>query len=212
MRAFFSVALIWLLGSFALAQAQETTYQEGVHYVVLPTPAPTQDPDKIEVAELFWYGCSHCYAFQPTIDAWSKTLPEDVNFRPVPAMFGGAWNTHGQLFYTLDSLGKLEETHNAVFNAIHREKNPLQNTEAMAEFLAPYGVSNEEFERAWSSFGVKSRVDQAGRLARDYRATGVPCLIVNGKYRIEGKMAGTFENMLKIAEYLVEQERQAKQG
>ena len=99
MRVLFSVALIWLLGSFALAQAQETTYQEGVHYVVLPTPAPTQDPDKIEVAELFWYGCSHCYAFQPTIDAWSKTLPEDVNFRPVPAMFGGAWNTHGQLFY-----------------------------------------------------------------------------------------------------------------
>eukprot|EP00730_Choanoeca_flexa_P013857 TRINITY_DN5798_c0_g1_i2.p1 TRINITY_DN5798_c0_g1~~TRINITY_DN5798_c0_g1_i2.p1 ORF type:complete len:154 (+),score=1.63 TRINITY_DN5798_c0_g1_i2:50-463(+) len=109
MRALFSVALIWLLGSFALAQAQEATYQEGVHYVVLPNPAPTQDPDKIEVAELFWYGCPHCYAFQPTIEAWSKTLPEDVNFRPFPAMFGGLWNKHGQLFYTLESLGKLEE-------------------------------------------------------------------------------------------------------
>jgi thiol:disulfide interchange protein DsbA len=180
-----------------------------VHYVELPNPAPTQDPDKIEVAELFWYGCPHCYSFQPTLDDWSKTLPDDVNFRPVPAMFGGQWNVHGQLFYTLQSLGKLEETHSAVFNAIHKQHNRLADEDAMIEFLAPYGISEEEFQRAWSSFGVKSKMSQATTLARDYRASGVPCLIVNGKYRIEGSMAGSFENMIKIAEYLVEQERQA---
>ena len=212
MRALFSVALIWLLGSFALAQAQEAPYQAGVHYVVLPTPAATADPDKIEVAELFWYGCPHCYTLNPMVTEWSKTLPEDVVFRPVPAMFGGAWNTHGQLFYTLDSLGKLEETHDAVFNAIHKQNNRLADEDAMIDFLEAYGISEDEFSKAWSSFGVKSRIDQATRLARSYRATGVPCLIINGKYRIEGQMAGSYENMLKIAEYLIEQERQATQG
>ena len=210
MRALLTVGLIWLLGSFGMAQAQEAPYQAGVHYAVLPTPATTQDPDKIEVAELFWYGCPHCFSFQPTLHAWSETLPEDVNFRPVPAMFGGDWNTHAQLFYTLESLGKLDETHDAVFNAIHRENNRLNTEEVMVEFLEPYGISEEDFNKAWNSFGVKSKMSQAEQLARAYRATGVPCLIVNGKYLIEGKMAGSFENMLKIAEYLVEQERQAQ--
>ncbi|MEH6566556.1 MAG: thiol:disulfide interchange protein DsbA/DsbL [Halopseudomonas sp.] len=210
MRALLTLGLIWLLGSFGMVQAQDAPYQAGVHYVVLPTPAPTQDPDKIEVAELFWYGCPHCFAFQPTIHEWSKTLPEDVNFRPVPAMFGGDWNTHGQLFYTLESLGKLDEAHDAIFNAIHKQNNKLKDQDAMIEFLEPYGVSEEDFVKAWDSFGVKSKMNQAEQLARAYRASGVPCLIVNGKYRIEGKMAGSFENMLKIAEYLVEQERQAQ--
>jgi protein dithiol oxidoreductase (disulfide-forming) len=210
MRALLSVGLIWLLGSFAMVQAQDAPYQAGVNYVVLPTPAPTLDPDKIEVSELFWYGCPHCFAFQPTLHEWSKTLPEDVNFRPVPAMFGGEWNTHGQLFYTLESLGKLDETHDAVFNAIHKQNNKLKDQDAMIELLEPYGISEEDFVKAWDSFGVKSKMNQAEQLARAYRASGVPCLIVNGKYRIEGKMAGSFENMLKIAEYLVEQERQAQ--
>ncbi len=210
MRALLTVGLIWLLGSFGMVQAEDAPYQAGVHYVVLPTPAPTLDPDKIEVSELFWYGCPHCFAFQPTIHEWSKTLPEDVNFRPVPAMFGGEWNTHGQLFYTLESLGKLDEAHDAVFNAIHKQNNKLRDQDAMVELLEPYGISEEDFVKAWDSFGVKSKMNQAEQLARAYRASGVPCLIVNGKYRIEGKMAGSFENMLKIAEYLVEQERQAQ--
>lgn len=209
MRKLLTVGLIWLLGGLAMAQAQaqETQYRAGVHYVKLPAVAPTQEPDKIEVAELFWYGCGHCFTFEPIISEWKQTLPEDVNFRPVPAFFGGAWDTHGQLFYTLESMDQLGEAHAAVFQAIHNQGNRLADTDAMVKLLAQYGIDEEEFRKTWSSAGVSLKMSQAKRLAKAYRASGVPTLIVNGKYRIEGGMAGSFEEMLKIAEYLVDQER-----
>jgi protein dithiol oxidoreductase (disulfide-forming) len=209
MRALTIAGLVWLMGSLALVQAQETArYQEGTHYVALPAPAPTEEPDKIEVAELFWYGCGHCYSFEPLIRDWKKTLPEDVHFREVPAMFGGAWNLHGQLFYTLQALDKLDVAHQVVFDAMHKEGKRLGSEEEMISLLEPHGISGDDFRKTWKSFGVRRQIDEAGRLARSYRATGVPTLIVNGKYRIEGGMAGSLEDMLKVAEYLVEQERQ----
>lgn len=214
MRVLMTATLVWLLGSLNAAQAQEAIpsadFKAGEHYIELTTPAPTQDPDKIEVAELFWYGCGHCFQFEPVLQDWKKTLPEDVSFREVPALFGGVWNTHAQLFYTVQSLGKLEETHKAIFNAIHVEKLQLANEAEMIEFLEPYGISEEQFEKAWSSFGVRSKISEAGRLAKAYRATGVPTLIVNGKYRIEGGMVGGFDGMLEVADYLIAQERQAR--
>lgn len=214
MRVLMTATLVWLLGSLNAAQAQEAapsaTFKAGEHYIELTTPAPTQNPDKIEVAELFWYGCGHCFQFEPVLQEWKKTLPEDVSFREVPALFGGVWNTHAQLFYTVESLGKLDETHKAIFNAIHVEKLRLANEAEMIEFLEPYGISEEQFEKAWSSFGVRSKISEAGRLAKAYRATGVPTLIVNGKYRIEGGMVGGFDGMLEVADYLIAQERQAR--
>ncbi len=210
MRALISVALVWLLGSLALAHAQQAApYEAGVHYVELTAPAPTQNADKIEVAELFWYGCGHCFSLEPIIGEWKKTLPEDAYFRPVPAFFGGVWNTHGQLYYTLESLNKLDETHQAVFQAIHNEKKRLATQKEMIEFLESYGIGEKAFKRAWSSMGVRGKMAQAERLSKAYRATGVPTLVVNGKYRIEAAMVGGFEDMLKVAEYLVEQERQS---
>ncbi len=209
MRVLMTAGLLWLLGSFALLQAQEADYQAGEHYIVLPAPATTADPEKIEVAELFWYGCGHCFQFDPIISEWKGNLAEDVSFREVPAMFGGAWNTHAQLFYTVESLGKLEETHSAIFAAIHQQNNRLADKDAMIELLADYDISADEFNKAWGSFGVRSKMEQATRLAKAYRATGVPTLIVNGKYRIEGAMVGGFDEMLKVAEFLVDKERQA---
>lgn len=207
MRTLLTIGLVWLLGSLSLVQAQTSQYQAGVHYVELPSAAPTQEPDKIEVAELFWYGCGHCFTFEPIIGQWKQSLPEDVNFRPVPAFFGGTWDTHGQLFYTLESMDELGEAHTAVFQAIHNQGNRLADVDAMVKLLTQYGIDEEEFRKTWASPGVKLKINQAKRLAKAYRASGVPTLIVNGKYRIEGGMAGSFEEMLKIAEYLVEQER-----
>lgn len=213
MRVLMTAGLVWLLGSLTLVQAQEAApavnFKAGEHYVELTAPAPTQNPDKIEVAELFWYGCGHCFQFEPVLDEWKKDLAEDVTFREVPALFGGTWNTHAQLFYTVQSLGKLEETHKAIFNAIHVEKQRLASEAEMIEFLEPYGITEEQFEKAWSSFGVRSKLAEAGRLAKAYRATGVPTLIVNGKYRIEGGMVGGFDEMLEVADYLVARERKA---
>lgn len=201
------------MGSLTMLQAQEAAspanFKAGEHYIELTAPAPTQDPNKVEVAELFWYGCGHCFQFEPVLDEWKQGLADDVSFREVPALFGGTWNTHAQLFYTVQSLGKLEETHKAIFNAIHIEKQRLASEAEMIEFLEPYGITKEQFEKAWSSFGVRSKLSEAGRLAKAYRATGVPTLIVNGKYRIEGGMVGGFDNMLEVADFLIARERQA---
>lgn len=207
MRKLLTIGLVWLLGSLSLAQAQSNQYQAGVHYVELPAAAPTLNPDRIEVAELFWYGCGHCFTFEPLISEWKQTLPEDAYFRPVPAFFGGAWDTHGQLFYTLESMDQLDETHTAIFQAMHNQGERLANVDAMVRLLKQYGVDEDEFRKTWASPGVKLKISQAKRLAKAYRASGVPTVIVNGKYRIEGSMAGSFENMLKIADYLVDQER-----
>lgn len=207
MRKLLTIGLVWMLGSLSLAQAQGAQYQAGVDYVELPTPAPTQEPDRVEVAELFWYGCGHCFTFEPLVSEWKKELPEYAYFRPVPAFFGGAWDTHGQLFYTLESMGKLDDTHTAIFQAMHNQGERLADVDAMVRLLKQYGVDEDEFRKTWASPGVKLKISQAQRLAKAYRATGVPTLVVNGKYRIEGGMAGSFENMLKIADYLVEQER-----
>lgn len=206
MRKLLTIGMVWLLGSLSLAQAQSNQYEAGVHYVELPSAAPTLEPDRVEVAELFWYGCGHCFTFEPLINEWKKTLPEHAYFRPVPAFFGGAWDTHGQLFYTLESMNKLDETHTAIFQAIHNQGDRLADVDAMVKLLKQYGVDEDEFRKTWASPGVKLKINQAKRLAKAYRATGVPTLIVNGKYRIEGGMAGSFENMLNIADYLVEQE------
>ena len=207
MRKLMMMGMLWLLGSLSLVHAQERSYQAGVDYIELPAAAPTQEPGKIEVAELFWYGCGHCFSFEPIISEWKKTLPEDVNFRPVPAFFGGLWDTHGQLFYTLESVDKLDQTHSAIFQAIHNQNNRLADEKAMLKLLTQYGVDADEFRQTWDSPGVKLKMAQAKRLAKAYRASGVPTLIVNGKYRIEGAMAGSFEQMLKTAEYLIEKER-----
>ena len=207
MRTLLTIGFVWLLGSLSLVQAQDTQYKAGVDYVELPAAAPTQEPDKVEVAELFWYGCGHCFNFDPLISEWKKTLPDYAYFRPVPALFGGSWDIHGQLFYTLESMGKLEDTHSAIFQAIHKQGERLATVDDMVKLLKQYGVDEDEFRKTWDSPGVKLKISQAKRLAQTYRATGVPTLIVNGKYRIEGGMAGSYENMLSIANYLIEQER-----
>lgn len=210
MRAFFSVALIWLLGSFALTQAQEVTYQEGVHYVVLPTPAPTQDPDKIEIAELFWYGCPHCYHFEPHLKGWLKRKPSKVNFIRIPAIFNSPeWQLHATAFYTAEALGKGEQIHTPMFDAIHQKNRPLRNRQQLMEFFAEQGVSSEDFNNTFDSFAVQAKVQRAADLTRKYEVSGVPTVIVNGKYRTDGPMATSYENLVKIIDHLVRQELKA---
>ncbi|SDU36267.1 thiol:disulfide interchange protein DsbA/DsbL [Halopseudomonas salegens] len=207
MRALISVMTIALLAMVANVQADE--YEAGVHYVELPAQAPTQHEDKVEVTELFWYGCGGCNALEPLINAWYPDLPEDAYFRRVPALFGGTWNTHGQLYYTLESLGKLDEAHDAVFHALHQDGRRMTEQSEILDVLEPYDIDADAFEKAWNSFGVNSKMSQAQQLARTYRATGVPTLIINGKYVIQNNATSGFEEVLKIADYLVDMEREA---
>lgn len=193
-----------------MSAAQADDIEAGKQYVELSSPVPVSVPGKIEVVELFWYGCPHCYQFEPTLNPWAEKLPEDVNFVRIPAMFGGLWNVHGQLFITLESMKVEHQVHKAVFDAIHKEGKKLATPEEMAEFLATQGVDKDAFLKAYNSFAVKGQMEKAKKLAMAYQITGVPTLVVNGKYRFDISSSGGPEQTLKVAEHLIEKERAAK--
>lgn len=184
--------------------------QAGKQYVELNSPVPVAQPGKIEVVELFWYGCPHCYQLEPTIKPWAEKLPQDVHFVRIPAMFGGLWNAHGQMFLTLESMGAEAKVHDAIFNAIHREGKKLATPEEMAEFLAGQGVDKDTFLSTYNSFAIKGQVEKAKKLAMAYQITGVPVLVVDGKYRFDLGTAGGPEGAMKVADFLIAKERAAK--
>jgi len=179
-------------------------------YVELANPVPVAVPGKIEVVELFWYGCPHCYAFEPTINPWVEKLPKDVNFRRIPAMFGGPWDAHGQLFLTLEAMGVEHKVHNAVFDAIQKQGKRLTKPDEMADFVATQGVDKDKFLATFNSFAIQGQIKQAKELAQKYGVQGVPTMIVNGKYRFDLGTSGGPEQTLNVADQLIAKERAAK--
>ena len=192
------------------AQAADAPLEAGKQYVELSSAVPVAVPGKIEVVELFWYGCPHCYAFEPTINPWAEKLPADVNFVRIPAMFGGPWDAHGQLFLTLQSMGVESKVHAAVFNAIQKEHKRLTDPDEMADFVATQGIDREKFLQTFNSFAVKGQIAKAKDLAKRYGISGVPTMIVNGKYRFDLGTAGGPEAALNVADQLIAKERAAK--
>lgn len=197
------------------AQAADHSHNEAPlgdmskHYKVLQNPQAVPANGKIHVEELFWYGCGHCFSLEERVNAWKSSLPKDVEFNRVPAMFGKAWLIHAQLFYTAQVLNLTEKTHGAIFNAIHLNGQRLLNKNDQIKFLAEYGVSEEDFNKAYNSFTVKSRMKQGDQRIRAYQVSGVPTLIVNGKYLVDASSAGGQNNMFKVVDYLIEKERKA---
>lgn len=188
-------------------QAQSAEFQEGQHYRTLSNPVPTNGGDKIEVAEVFWYGCPHCYSFKPLIEKWEQDLPEDVHFELLPAALGQSWEPHARAFYTVKALDKFEQTHDALFDALARDRKELNDADSLAAFLSDYDVDPEKFKKTFNSFGVNAKMQQAQAKIRGARITGVPSMLVNGKYVVSASLAGSHEKMLEVVDYLIEKER-----
>lgn len=201
---------LWLLLAVTFTVQAETQWEEGRHYERLDTPIRTASDDKIEVQEVFWYGCPHCYQFKPLVESWASELPEDVEFTMLPAALGRTWEVHARTFFALEALDKLNQTTNdALFDALAGERRPLNSVEALAGFLADYDVDPEAFTSAFNSFGVNARFQQAQSKVRGARITGVPAMLVNGKYKVSGTSAGGHEAMIDVVNYLIEKERTA---
>jgi protein dithiol oxidoreductase (disulfide-forming) len=171
--------------------------QEGKHYQRLPQPLPTA-PGKIEVVEFFWYGCPHCYAFEPLMGDWIKQLPADVSFRHAHVAFRANVKLHQRLFYALEALGKEAELRARVFSALHREGKGLDSVKAMTEFLTPLGVDAAKFTEAYNSFGVQTKCTQAEKLSEAYRIDGVPALGIGGRFWTSPAMAAGGQRMSEI--------------
>lgn len=215
----FSVTILFLVASIfgfliSTAHAADTqpsngAFKEGKDYTRLSNPMPTRDSNKVEVIEFFWYGCPHCYAFEPTLEAWVAKLPPHVDFWRSPVVWGDVKKTHAQVYYTAEALGVLDKTHKAFFDAVHeaeltqKSEDVYTAPETIKAFFKNYGVSNEKFDQAFASFGVMSKVTMADARGRSYTVSGVPTLIVNGKYVVQGSMP----NALAVVDYLITQEK-----
>ena len=209
-------ALLFTLSAHSFAEdggLLGARFVAGTHYEVLDIPVATEDKDKIEVVELFSYACIHCKNFDPYVKDWQAQQPEDVNFRLVPAIFNADWEKLAQAFYTAETLGVTAEVHDRMFEGIHNRQEDLRQPTLLAPIYAELGgVSEADFGAAYSSFSVRSRVQQAKALVRAYKVMSVPSIIVNGKYRIDGRMAGGNAAMLEVVDFLVAKERTASVG
>jgi thiol:disulfide interchange protein DsbA len=181
------------------------TYEEGKHYQRVDQPR-TIDSDKIEVLEFFWYGCPHCYKFEPYISKWKLNKSENVEFVRVPATFQPLWILHARAYYALQMLGEGEKIHPKFFSEIHNKKNYMKTFDALTVFVQEHGVERSEFIDAMNSFTVETQVRKATKLVTDYKLNGVPAVAINGKYLISASMAGSYDNMIKIMNYLIEKE------
>ncbi len=188
-----------------LAQAQPVA---GVEYRVLATAQPTDVPGKIEVLEFFWYGCPHCYDFEPVLEPWVKKLPKDVHFRRVPAMFNDEYAQGARAYYALDAIGEEERLHKALFDAIHTgARLRVADEAALTEWLGKHGVDTKKFAAAYHSFTVDGKLKRAAQLTQAYKIDGVPTMAVDGKYVVNTNSIKSFEHLLAITDYLIEQSR-----
>lgn len=186
---------------------QAANFAEGKNYTRLAKDVATESGKKVEVLEFFWYGCPHCYKFEPTIAKWKKNKPANVHFVRVPAPLNPSWMPHTKAYYALEVMGKGEQYHEALFNALHVERKKLYNMDAITKFLVSKGVDEKAFTSSVSSFAVEMRARKAMQLSRDYKLNGVPMMAVNGKYTISAQQAGGYQQLIDITNHLVNKEK-----
>jgi thiol:disulfide interchange protein DsbA len=200
----FTVGLAMLF-ALELAYAQP---KAGVEYRELSTPQATDTAGKIEVIEFFWYGCPHCYHFDPVLELWVKKLPKDVQFRRVPAMFNDEYAQGARAYYALEAIGEAERVHKALFDAVHTgSRLRVANEAALTEWLAKQGVDTKKFAAAYRSFSVEGKLKRAAQLTQTYKIEGVPSMAVNGKFVVNTDNISSFDQLLAVVDFLIEQSR-----
>lgn len=208
------VALILLaLAMAAPAWAQPAEpFQLGKHYYAIDPPQPTSSGNKIEVLEIFMYTCPHCYDLEPYLVKWKATAPADVAYSGFPAAWNPAAEAFARAFFAAETLGILEKSHEAMFDALHKQHTPMQNMEGIAEWYSQFGVTKEQFLSAANSFAVNSKIGRSNTMLPRWGVQGTPSIIINGKYRFDVASAGGHQNVAPLIDYLVAKERAAKAG
>ncbi|WP_251976033.1 thiol:disulfide interchange protein DsbA/DsbL [Salinicola avicenniae] len=184
---------------------------EGEDYQVIDNPMKSQAPaDQIEVTEVFWYGCPHCYALEEPLNEWVDQLPDDVTFDRMAAPLGQIWEQHAKAFYAAEELDIESDLRQDFFDAIHQQGQRLTDEDDIAAFFSQYGVTEDEAHKALESFGVKSQIQQASAKMRAYQLMGVPDLIVDNRYVVTPDSAGSLDNMPRIASALIDKVREER--
>ena len=201
----------WLLGlalcvMFSGSAFAQMAFNEGSDYQLISPAVKTTQPDKVVVTEIFWYGCPHCFRFEPYVEKWSANLPEGVVFEQVPSSLNPRWTEHARAYYAFKLMGQLEQTHRAFFDAIHLKRQRLTSVDTIAEFVAERGLDEKAFREYYFSFPVETQIRKNVQKEKRYGHNGVPAIIVNGKYMISATLAGSNERMIQIMNFLVARE------
>ena len=205
------VCALFLALLLPLSGARAEDFAEGIEYETLAAPVRTSDPNQVVVTEMFWYGCPHCFRFEPYINRWKENIPEGVVLEQVPSVLNPSWMEHARAYFALTMLdGDTDKAHQAVFNAIHLQNRSLNNVDQMARFIAEQGLDEKAFRDHYHSFPVDTLIRKNRQKERRYGHRGVPAVIINGKYRTSASMAGSNARMIKVIDYLVARELAAK--
>ena len=202
---------ISILGALIFSAVAFAAPQAGKDYLEIKPPQPTDTGNKVEVVEIFSYMCSHCNDFEPKVAAWVKQLPPDTQFRRMPVVFGRAsWETMARSYYALEALGEIEKIHPKIFAAIHDDNIILQQKDVLTDWIEKQGLDRKKFSAAYDSFSTGGKIQRGNQRAQSYGITGVPSMVIDGKYMISTAQAGNYENMLKTADELLKQVRASK--
>ena len=197
---------IWTAGLIILslnAPANAQEFIEDVNYVRLNKLQTVQTGDKIEILELFWYHCPHCYRLEPYLNRWLKNSPKYIEFVRLPAVLTESWELDARVFYTFEALGVTEDLHEAYFEAIHKDRKPFVTEEQVASWASEHGIERQVFlDTFFNSFYVNSKVEIARKLTGAYDTDGVPTIVVDGKYRTKVSLAGGHDELIDLINYL----------
>ncbi|MDR4516483.1 MAG: thiol:disulfide interchange protein DsbA/DsbL [Nitrosomonas sp.] len=183
---------------------------EGRDYKVLANPQSTQNADRIEVIEFFWYGCPHCNSLHPHIKAWLKNKPSDVDFRYVPAIFRNNWIPGAKTYYTIETLGEIETLHDKIYEAIHRDKINLSDESILFSWIEKQGGDKEKFANVYNSFTTQNQIARTNQMMRQYELTGVPAFVIEGKYLTTGKKGGTPQDTMRVLNEIIDRVRSTR--
>jgi len=183
-------------------------FRENQQYLVLPGNQPlVGNGEKIEVVEFFSYACPACFRAESSMHAYAEQVKDDVEFIRVPVSFNPQYETLARGYYAAEALGVDKDAHLAIFDAIHVKRQNMFSVSALANLYSHYGVDKSEFKKAFKSFGVNASIQRDKKLTQGYQVSGVPTVIVNGKYNTGGRMAGTMDTWVQILDYLTDKER-----
>ena len=204
---FARILLVGLLLGLPVVQA--LAYDEGIEYATVPAPQPTETGGKVEVLELFWYGCPHCWHLEPIVQKWQTTMPANVSFRRMPAILGPTWEPLARAYFAAELMGKADELHEPLFKAVQVERQRLMDVDSIAAFVATQGLDPEAFKEAYDSFFVDMQVRKAEELGQSFGIDGVPAIVVNGKYRTTATLAGGNDKVFEVVDQLIQLETAA---
>ena len=187
------------------APAMAEDFVAGKDYTVIKNPSPSP-AGKIEVREFFWYGCPHCFLLEPHMQKWLKSMPKDITFVRSPAAMNPVWESGARTYYASELLGVRSKTHIPLFHAIHVENQQIFDQQSAAKFFTKYGVSESQFNNAYNSFAVSTKVAESNKLAQQFQLLGVPAVVIDGKYMVQGEN----ERVVKVMNYLIDKERKEK--